>query len=110
MAAIKVKDQIWNGPILWNSMTLTSFVFTELVNTMTYWGGVLYNLVFTEWRHSVLQNEVLGRGVLYNLVSTSGVTAFHGIAKIYRHGMFTYSSMQNFMILSLNEHFFYQSA
>ena len=35
-------------PILWNSMTLTSFVFTELANTMKYGGGVLYNnLVFT---------------------------------------------------------------
>ena len=34
--------------ILWNSMTLTSFIFTELANTMKYGGGVLYNLVFTE--------------------------------------------------------------
>ena len=34
--------------ILWNSMTMTPFVFTELANTMKYGGGVLYNLVFTE--------------------------------------------------------------
>ena len=29
-------------------MTLTSFVFTELANTMKYGGGILYNLIFTE--------------------------------------------------------------
>ena len=29
-------------------MTLTSFVFTELDNTVKYGGGVLYNLIFTE--------------------------------------------------------------
>ena len=61
--------------ILWNSI---SFVFTELANTMKYgegsyitlfspsdvtafyrmkYGeGMLYNLVFTEWRHCVSQN------------------------------------------------------
>ena len=55
---------------LWNSMTTTSFVFTELANTMKYGGRLLYNLVFTEWRHCVSQNEVWGRGVLYNLVFT----------------------------------------
>ena len=55
---------------LWNSMTTTSFVFTELANTMKYGGGLSYNLVFTEWRHCVSQNEVWGRGVLYKLVST----------------------------------------
>ena len=53
-----------------NSMTLTSFVFTELANTMKYGGGVLYNLVFTKWRHCVSQNEIWGRGVLNNLVFT----------------------------------------
>ena len=64
--------------ILWNSKTLTSFVFTELPNTMEYTGegvtllapsdvtafhrmkyggeGLIYNLVFTEWRHCVSQN------------------------------------------------------
>ena len=34
--------------ILLNSMTLTSFVFIELANTMKYGGGVLYTLVSTE--------------------------------------------------------------
>ena len=29
-------------------MTWTSFVFTELANTVKYEGGILYNLVFTE--------------------------------------------------------------
>ena len=37
-------------------MTLTSFVFTELANTMKYGRGVLYNLIFTDWRHRVSQN------------------------------------------------------
>ena len=39
-------------------MTSTSFVFTELANTMKYGGGFLDNLVFTEGRHCVSQNEV----------------------------------------------------
>ena len=56
--------------ILWNSMTSTSFVFTELANTMKYGGGFLYNLASTEWRHCASQNEIWGRGVLYNLVFT----------------------------------------
>ena len=43
-------------------MTSTSFVFTELANTMKYRGGFLYSLVLTEWRHCVSQNEVWGRG------------------------------------------------
>ena len=38
-------------------MTSISYVFTELANIMKYGGGFLYNLVFTEWRHSVLQND-----------------------------------------------------
>ena len=67
--------------ILWNSMTSTSFVFTELVNTMKYGGGSLYNLVFTEWRHCVSQNEVWGRGCYITLFSPSDVTAFHIIRK-----------------------------
>ena len=61
--------------ILWDLMPSTSFVFTELANTMKYEGGFLYNgflynLVFTEWRHCGSQNEVWARGggVLYNLV------------------------------------------
>ena len=29
-------------------MTVASFVFTELANTMKYGGGALYNLIFTE--------------------------------------------------------------
>ena len=62
-------------------MTLTSFVFTELANTMKYGGGVLYNLVFTEWRHCVSQNEVWGRGSYITLFSPSDVTAFHRITR-----------------------------
>ena len=65
--------------ILWNSMTPTSFVFTELANTIRYGGGFLYNLVFTEWRHCVSQNEVWGRGCYITLFSPSDVTAFHRI-------------------------------
>ena len=56
-------------------MILTSFVFTELANTMKYGGGVLYNLVFTELRHGVSQNEVWGRGSYITLFSPSDVTA-----------------------------------
>ena len=63
--------------ILWNSMTSTSFVFTELANTMDYGGGFLYNLIFTEWCHCVSQNEVWGRGCYITLISPSDVTAFH---------------------------------
>ena len=48
--------------ILWNSMISTSFVFTELANTMNYGRGFLYNLVFIGWHLSVSQNEVWGRG------------------------------------------------
>ena len=58
-------------------MTSTSFVFTELANTMKYGRGLLYNLVFTEWRHCVTQNEVWGRGCYITLFSPSDVTAFH---------------------------------
>ena len=65
--------------ILWNSMTSTSFVFTELANTMKYGEGLLYNLVFTKWRHCVSQNKVWGRGCYITLFSPSGVTAFHRI-------------------------------
>ena len=43
--------------ILWNSMTSTSFVFTELANTMKYGGG--------------------GEGSYITLFSQSDVTAFH---------------------------------
>ena len=39
--------------------------------------GVLYNLVFTEWRHCVSQNEVWGRGCYIILFSPSDVTVFH---------------------------------
>ena len=40
-------SQLGLTPIMWNSITLTSFVFTELANKMKYGGGVLY-IVFTE--------------------------------------------------------------
>ena len=59
-----------NRSDLWNSMTSTTFVFTELANTMKYEGWFLYNLVFTEWRHCVLQNEVWGRGCYITFVFT----------------------------------------
>ena len=48
-------------------------------NTMKYGEGVLYNLVFTEWRHCVPQNEVWGRGCYITLFSPSDVTAFQRI-------------------------------
>ena len=93
--------------ILWNSMTSASFVFTELANTIKYaegflgyigltcfhrvtslrfteWSmgkGVLYNLVFTEWRHCVSQNKVWGKGCYITLFSPSDVTAFHRIVE-----------------------------
>ena len=60
-------------------MTMTFFVFTELANIMMYGEGVLYNLVFTEGRHCVSQNEVWGRGSYIPLFSPSDVTAFHRI-------------------------------
>ena len=69
-----------NEWILWNSMTSTSFVFTELANLMKYGGEFLYNLVFTEWRHCVSQNEVWGRGCYITFFSPSDVTAFHRIS------------------------------
>ena len=50
------QSQLGLTPIMWNSITLTSFVFTELANKMKYGGGVLY-IVFTEWRHCVSQNN-----------------------------------------------------
>ena len=68
--------------ILWNSMTSTSCVFTELANTMKYGEGFLYNLVFTEWCHCVPQNKVWGRRRYTTLFSPSDVTAFHRI--LYR--------------------------
>ena len=56
----------WYVGILWNSMTLTSFVFPELAYTMKNGGGILYRpkLVFIEWHHWVSQNEVRGRGLI----------------------------------------------
>ena len=33
--------------ILWNSMTLSSFVFTDTANTMKYGGGVYYITLFS---------------------------------------------------------------
>ena len=71
-----------NIKILWNALTSTSFVFTELANTIKYGGDFLYNLVFTEWRHCVSQNEVWWRGCYITLFSPSDVIAFHRIRKI----------------------------
>ena len=70
--------------ILWNSMTLTSFVFTELANTMKYGEGVSYNIIFTECRHWVSQNEEWERGSYITLFSPSDFTAFHRIWNPYR--------------------------
>ena len=40
-------------------MTLTFFVFTELANTMKYGGGgVLHNLVFTEFPFKTVSGDV----------------------------------------------------
>ena len=50
--------------ILWNSMTLTSFVFTELADTIKYGGGVLYNLVFTEWRPALCRVVMAQHGAI----------------------------------------------
>ena len=80
-----------------NDLDTTSFVFTQLANTMKYGGGFLYNLVFTEWRHCVSQNEVWGRGCYIILFSPSDVTAFHRIWKIIpaKHNV-----MPNFRLMS----------
>ena len=66
----------WISRILWNSMTSTSFVFTELANKMI---TLLHNLIFAEWHHYVSHNEVWGRGCYITLFSPSDVTAFHRI-------------------------------
>ena len=63
-------------------MTSTSFVFSKLANTIKYGGGFVYNLVFTEWRHCVSQNEVWGKGCYITFFSPSEVTAFNRILKI----------------------------
>ena len=65
-------------------MTSTSFVFTELANTKKFGGGFLYNLVFTEWRHCVSQNEACGRGCYITLFSPSDVIEFHIICNTLR--------------------------
>ena len=73
-----------NPKQIYHSMTSPSFVFTELANTVKYGGGFIYNLVFTEWRHCVLQNEVWERGCYITLFSSSDVIAFH-IINIFLH-------------------------
>ena len=54
---------------------MTSRRFTE----WSMGKGVLYNLIFTKWRHCVLQNEVWGggRGCYITLFSPSDVITFH---------------------------------
>ena len=52
----KFRAEIEKVHILWNSMTLTSFIFTELANTMKY-----------------------GEGSYITFVSPSAVTVFHRI-------------------------------
>ena len=47
-------------------MTSTSFVLTELANTMKYGGGFLYDLVFTEWRQCF---QELGQGLVFAEIS-----------------------------------------
>ena len=88
-----------NRATLWNSMTSTSIVFTELANTMKHEGGFLYNLVFTEWRYCVSQNEVWGRGCYITLFSPSDVTAFHRICLyiLSQYGNATYSNIRTFV-------------
>ena len=39
-------------------MALTSFVFTELANTMKYGGRVLHNLALTEFPFKTVSGEV----------------------------------------------------
>ena len=87
------RENTMSSLILWNSMTSTFFVFTELLiqwsmgegsyitlfsqsdvtafHRMKYGGGVLYNLVFTEWRHCVSQNRNLI--ILSPTISTLGI-------------------------------------
>ena len=67
-------------------MTSTSFVFTELANTMKYGGGFLY-LVFTEWRHCVSQNEIAygGGGVILVPVAKTGFSHRLTAYKIVGH-------------------------
>ena len=73
------------GSILWNSMTSTSFVFTELANTMKYGGGFLYKLVFTEWRHSVKKKLYNTPSPILHSVKRSDVTRFGQLRAIRPH-------------------------
>ena len=68
---IKFCETQWPWPSLFSPSWLIQWSMGE---------GVLYNLVFTEWRHCVSQNEVWGRGCYITLFSPSNVTAFHRIA------------------------------
>ena len=57
-------------------ITLFSPSDVTAFHRMKYGGGFLYNLVFTEWRHCVSQNEAWGMGCYITLFSPSDVTAF----------------------------------
>ena len=60
-------------------MTLTSFVFTELANTMKYGRGLLYNLVSPSDVTVFHRMKYGGGGCYIALFSRGDVTAFHRI-------------------------------
>ena len=60
-------------------MTLTSFVFTELTNTMKYGRGGSYITLFSPSDITAFYGMKYGVGVSYNIFSPSDVTVFHRI-------------------------------
>ena len=48
----------WRFVIAWCALLSVKLNDHDHANTMKYGGGLLYNLVFTEWRYCVSQNEV----------------------------------------------------
>ena len=59
-------------------MTLTSFIFTELANTMKYGRGC-YITLFSPSDVTAFHRMKYGRGCYITLFSPSDVTAFHRI-------------------------------
>ena len=53
-----------NAAILWNTITLTSFVFTELANTMKYGGGFLLTLFSPSDINALHRMKYGGGGVI----------------------------------------------
>ena len=80
-------------------MSLTSFVFTELANTMKYGGGVLYNLVFIERRHRVSQNST--KTVLYKPWIPNGYFRFEIIINDFFPDSFEYLCYGSTAILNM---------